>query len=143
MARRARGVGSAVSALAAALVTALGACPVLAQQAGGLAQLGLRENGAELPGLGRVLIVLVVTLALAIAAIYGLRRYLPAAVVRRPELPVRLAGQLAVSASLKLHFVELERATLVVVESRNGVAVTEVLKAGGAVPQADGAARAS
>lgn len=102
--------------------------PCLGQDAEPLAGLGLRQSGAELPGIGRVLLVLVFTLAVGVAAIYALRRFW-AGPLRKQLGRARVAAQLPVSGSLRLHFIDFDDTTLVVAEGRSGVAIAEVKRA--------------
>jgi flagellar biogenesis protein FliO len=115
-------------------VCAAASLPCVAQET--LAQLGLREPDADLPGIGRVVLVLVFTLAVAVAAIYAIRRFWPQPLGQRSGT-ARLSAQLAVSSSLKLHFVDVDGATLVVAEGRGGVAIAELEKRAprGAAPE--------
>lgn len=111
-----------------AVATCAALCwPCLAQEEGSLAGLGLRQTGAELPSVGRVVLVLAFTLAVAAAAIYAIRRFWPTPLGQRLGR-ARVSGQLAVSSSLKLHFVDFENTTLVIAEGRGGVAIAEVKK---------------
>ena len=112
----------------AAAAAALVALRVVAQESGDLASLGLRADGVELPGVGRVLLALTLALAVAVAAIYALRRFWPFAALQRTSGAAKVSAQVALSASLKLHVVELGEATLVVAESRGGVAIAELAR---------------
>jgi flagellar biogenesis protein FliO len=114
--------------------------PLLAQEADSLARLGLRQTDSELPGIGRVVLVLAFTLAVAVGASYAIRRFWVAPLRQRLGY-ARVSGQLAVSSSLKLHFVDLETTTLVVAEGRGGVAIAEVTKPA-APPDAESATHA-
>jgi hypothetical protein len=100
------------------------ALPVAAQETGALDGLGLR-NGSDLPGLGRVVVVLLVTLALAVAVAFALRRFWPQA-AQQTGGALRLRAQLSLSSHLKLHFVEAGRTTVIVAEGRSGIAIAEL-----------------
>lgn len=117
-----RGTAALGSIVCAALCV-----PCVAQEADALAGLGLRQPDAELPGVGRVLLVLAFTLVVAVAAIYALRRFWPQSLGQRSG-SARVSAQISLSRSLKLHVVDLEGATLVVVEGRGSVAITELKK---------------
>lgn len=124
---------STLRRLLAAAAYAAVCCACLGQEADSLARLGLRQADAPLPGLGRVLLVLAFTLAVAVAAIYAIRRFWPTPLGQR-QGHARVSAQLAVSSSLKLHFIDLENTTLVVAEGRGGVAIAEVKKSAVATP---------
>jgi hypothetical protein len=108
-------------------VCAAACLPCVAQETGALGQLGLRQPDADLPGIGRVVLVLAFTLAVAVAAIHAIRRFWPQPLGQRSG-SARLSAQLAVSSSLKLHIVDVDGATLVVAEGRGGVAIAELKK---------------
>jgi hypothetical protein len=116
-------VGCARWLLAAAI-----ALPVLAQDAGALAGFGLRDSTAELPGLGRMAVVLALMIALAAAATLVLRRYWPPA-ARRADGAIRVTAQLSLSNSMKLHFVEAGGLTVLIAEGRGGIAITQLGRA--------------
>jgi flagellar biogenesis protein FliO len=99
--------------------------PCVAQEADALAGLGLRQQDADLPGIGRVLLVLAFTLMVAATVIYALKRMWPKS-LGQPSGSARVSAQLSLSRSLKLHVVDLEAATLVVAEARGGVAILEL-----------------
>lgn len=115
-----RGTAALDSIVCAALCV-----PCAAQEADALAGLGLRQPDADLPGVGRVLLVLAFTLVLALAASYALRRFWPQSLGPRSG-SARVLAQLSLSRSLKLHVVELESATLVVAEGHGGVAIAKL-----------------
>jgi hypothetical protein len=99
--------------------------PCVAQGADALAGLGLRQPEADLPGAGRVLLALAFTLLVGVAAVYALRRFWPPSLALRSG-SARVSAQISLSRSLRLHVVELERATVVVAEGRGGVAIAEL-----------------
>ena len=117
-------VTTAARAACYTLVSVAGALPVLAQETAALDNLGLR-NGSDLPGLGRVVLVLMGTLALAVAAALAVRRFWPQA-AQQTSGALRLRAQLALSSHLKLHVVEAGRTTVIVAEGRSGIAIAEL-----------------
>jgi flagellar biogenesis protein FliO len=100
----------------------------VAQESSDLARLGLRTDGAQLPSVGSVLLALAFTLAIGIAVIFALRRFWPPAALQRTNAAAKVSAQVALSASLKLHVVELGETRLVVAESRGGVAIAELAR---------------
>ena len=120
-------IASRVKTAIGGLVCAAICAPCLAQQGGPLSQLGLKQTDAAVPGVGRVLLALAFTLAAAVAVVYAIRRFGPAP-LRQRSGSARVSAQLAVSTSLKLHFVDFENATLVVAEGRGGIAIAQLEK---------------
>jgi len=106
------------------LGTIVAALPGLAQESGALDGLGIL-SGYDLPGLGRVIVVLVAMTVLAVVAALASRRFWPQA-AQRQDGALRLRAQLSLSSHLKLHVVETGRATIIVAEGRSGVAITEL-----------------
>lgn len=107
-----------------ALTGATAVLQVLAQETGALDNLGLR-NGSDLPGLGRVVVVLLLMVALAVGAAFALRRFWPPAAQQTTGV-LRLRAQLALGRHLKLHFVEAGRTAVIVAEGRSGIAIAEL-----------------
>jgi flagellar biogenesis protein FliO len=114
-------------AMAMAGAAAFAAFAALGQEAQPFATLGLK-TGNELPGVGRVLLSLAVVVTVAVMAAYALRRFWPSSVAQGPSGALRATAQLAVSRSLKLHLVELGEITVLVAESRDGVAIAQLDK---------------
>ena len=113
------------SAALGSIVCAALCVPCVAQEADALAGLGLRQPDTDIPGIGRVLLVLAFTLAVALAASYTLKRFWPQS-LRQRSGSARVSAQISLSRSLKLHVVDLEGATLVVAEGRGNVAIAEL-----------------
>ncbi|HYM34066.1 MAG TPA: flagellar biosynthetic protein FliO [Steroidobacteraceae bacterium] len=86
----------------------------------------------DTPGVGKIVFAFVVTILIGVAAVWVLRRYMPRVVAVLPQLGARAAANStlrvvssrAVHPGLRLHVVEVEGSTLVVAESRAGVALT-------------------
>jgi flagellar biogenesis protein FliO len=114
------------------------ALPASAQDAA-LEGLGLR-NGSPLPALGRVVVVLVAMIALAVAAALALKRFWPAA--RQTNGAVKIRAQVSLGTHLKLHIVETGRTTVIVAEGRSGIAIAELAESATTQPLPPGAADA-
>lgn len=117
------------------LATFVGTLPAFAQ-GNSLEDLGLR-GGDGMPGVGRVVVVLLAMVALAAMAAFALRRFWPPA-AQQASGGIRVRAQLALGTTLKLHFVELGETTVVVAEGRSGVSIAEIGKKQAASSSPDG-----
>jgi hypothetical protein len=84
------------------------------------------------PGVGKIVLAFLLTLAIGLALIFALRRALPliAKLTRKPTVgpTPQVLASCNVHAGLKLHLIEINDATLVVAEGRNGIAITPLPK---------------
>jgi hypothetical protein len=87
------------------------------------------DDPVALPGIGRVVFGFLVTVALACAIVYALRRWLPRFAARTGSDVSRLSVQTSVRNGARFHIVTLDRQTILVVEGKNGTAMT-ILPAG-------------
>ena len=97
----------------------------LADPAAPKARFGTSVEQLGFPSLGRVVVVFVLTVALAVGAVVVLRRFWPTLLKRKnPASGIRSLDRTALSATLTVHVVEVEGVKMVVADGRNGVSVT-------------------
>ena len=82
-----------------------------------------------LPGVGRILLAFVLTVAVAVGAIYALRRFLAKLpgyreTANSPSSNVRVHTTL--HRGLRLHVVEVQGRTVLLAEGKNGMAMTVI-----------------
>ena len=94
------------------------------------------DDPVTLPGVGRILLGFLVTVVLACAIIYGLRRCLPRFVNRYSTSSSRLQMQTTVQNGLKLHIVAVEGQTVLIAEGKTGIAMTPLKSASNTTPSA-------
>ncbi len=91
----------------------------------GSGRLGAQVQDLPFPGPGRIVAGFLITVALAVAAAYLLRRFWPNALKRRTTgTHIRLVDRTAVSTTLTLSIVEIDGSRFLVAEGRGALGVT-------------------
>jgi hypothetical protein len=88
------------------------------------------DNPVALPGVGKVLGAFVVTVAVGFAAAYALRRWLPKWAGQSKLAPgLQVRAQMSLQPGLRLHVVEVQGSTVLIAESKHGIAMSIVPRA--------------
>jgi len=92
-----------------------------------LAPLIAHPDPVVLPGIGRVLLGFVITVAVGVAVVYALRRWLPRLAIKgAAQNQIGLTTQCTVRNGMRFHVVTVADQTILVVEGKTGVAMTIV-----------------
>lgn len=106
------------------LLPALSCAAQLADPAAPKPRFGTSVDELGFPSLGRVILVFVLTVALAVGAVLVMRRFWPALLKRKSAASsIRTLDRAAICATLTLHVVEVEGVKMVVAEGRAGVSL--------------------
>jgi hypothetical protein len=117
-----RGAAAALSGL---LVLPGLACAALNDPTAPKARFGTSVDELGFPSLGRVVVVFVLVVALAVATVVVLRRFWPALLQRKTNASgIRTLDRASLSATLTVHVVEVEGVKMLIAEGRNGIAMT-------------------
>lgn len=114
----------AAASIAGLLMLPALAFAALADPSAPQARFGTSVDQLGFPSLGRVVVVFVLTVALAVGAVVVLRRFWPTLLKRKnTATAIRSLDRTAISATLTVHVVEVEGVKMVVADGRNGVSI--------------------
>ena len=97
-----------------------------------MGKLGTQVQDLPFPGVGRMILVFLLVVALAFLALYLLRRFLPTRffpgrLLRQTEAArIRSLDRAALSATLTVHLVEVDGEKFFVAQGSSGIAVSAV-----------------
>lgn len=98
------------------------ACTAFAAMGAEKSPLLPQNDPVALPGVGRVLLGFAITVGLAVAIIYGIRRWFPRFAARyQNESESRLIVHSTVKNGLRLHIVTVGEQTVLVAEGKSGI----------------------
>jgi hypothetical protein len=116
--------------LVALVVGSLAGFAAWADAASGATPSFARDNPVALPSVGKIVLAFLVTVAVGFAAVYALRRWLPKW-AGQSKLPpgLQVRAQMSLQPGLRLHVVDVEGSTVLIAESKNGIAMSVVPRA--------------
>lgn len=95
------------------------------------------DDPVVMPGIGRVIFGFLVTLAVAIGVLYGLRRWLPKLMNRYATKNSPLSMQTTAQNGLRIHVVTVEQNKFLIVEGKTGIAITSIPASSVVPPQSN------